>query len=277
MKKPLTLKERCELMWVRNLQQLNCYEQLVRKVSQGQSLSGVAHWAMQLGIEGEVGRWSFHTWRRYLGALEKRVGRIVVRQERVEVRPLEFQAVIEEVESQADACGHARGHTEGCREVGQQVKKTVKELDSKTMLKHCYVIQLGRVQQQLEFEQKTKFLTPDGDKNIAVLKEMADSVPKLEIGEQWMKGKDDALPYGGPFQGGLLPHPQTELSDVAKEMAQFDAVDRHLIIEATVLLDRMVQNEVAKLMARLLVLAIDTGGEVAVEETASEPAVGPDV
>ena len=103
MRKPLTLKERCELLWIRRLQQLNCYEQLVRKLSERRSLSSVARWAIQLGIEGEASRWSFHTWRRYLGALEKRVSRIVVRQERVDVRPLEFQAVMEEVERQTDA------------------------------------------------------------------------------------------------------------------------------------------------------------------------------
>lgn len=91
MRKPLTLKERCELLWIRRLQQLNCYEQLVRKLAERRSLSSVARWAIQLGIEGEASRWSFHTWRRYLGALEKRVSRIVVRQERVDVRPWSFK------------------------------------------------------------------------------------------------------------------------------------------------------------------------------------------
>jgi hypothetical protein len=269
MRKPLTLKERIDLLWVRKLQQLNCYEQLVRKLSDRQSVSGVARWAMQLGIEGEVGRWSFHTWRRYLGALEKRVTRIVVRQERVEVRPLEYQAVIEEVERQADALvAMPEAIPKAAREVWQQVKRTVKELDSETMLKHCYVIQLGRVQQMWEFEQKTKTLTPHGYKNIAVLKEIADSVRKLEIGEQWMKGKDGGMPSGGPYPSGLLPHAEPEMSKIGREMAQFDVVDRNLLREASVVVMEMIK-EASGGPFKVSGLDFDAPGKVSADKTAT--------
>jgi hypothetical protein len=243
MRKPLTLKDRCELLWIRRLQQLNCYEQLVRKLSERRSVSSVARWAIQLGIEGEASRWSFHTWRRYLGALEKRVSRIVVRQERVDVRPLEFQAVMEEVERQTDALiAMPEAIPMAAREVWQQVKKTVKQMDSESMLKHCYVIQLGRVQRMLDVEAESGVLMREGYKNIAVLKEIADSVRKHEIGEEWTRGKGGAMPYGGPYPASLLPPAEGEPSEIEKKMATFDAVDRNLIREATVRVVEMIEE-----------------------------------
>lgn len=134
------------------------------------------------------------------------------------------------------------------------MKKTARQLDSESMLKHCYVIQLSRVQQMLEFEQKTKFLMPDGHKNLVVLKDIAAEIRKLEIGEQWMKGKAGAMPDAGPYPGGLLPHGQTEQQggqdDFARRFASFGDVDRRLMQEATSRVIDMIQEEAVELGVR---------------------------
>lgn len=114
------------------------------------------------------------------------------------------------------------------REVWQQVKKTVKQMDSESMLKHCYVIQLARVQRMLDVKAESG--------------EIANSVRKHEFGEEWTRGKGGAMPYGGPNPASLLPPAEGEPSEIEKKMATFEAVDRNLIRAATVRFVEMIEE-----------------------------------
>src|SRR6266851_1152279 len=98
-----------------------------------------------------------------------------------------------------------------------------------------------------KMENQMNLLMPDGWKNIAVLKDIAAEVRKCEVGEQWMRGKAGAA-YGGPYPGGLLPHPEApekELSPMAQRLSQLDAIDRNLIRAATSHVMELIQEEIS--------------------------------
>jgi hypothetical protein len=227
MSKPLTRAERYDLLAIRQLQHLNCYAQLVRKLCQGQGACAVARWAMQLGIEGEAGQWSFYTWRRYLGALAKRVRRIVVRHERVDVRPLESDAVLEEVEWQMDALvAMPEAIPKTARKAWQQARKSLKNLDAETILKYAFVRQVARVAKMVEVEQKLGILLPEWNKNIDSLIAIGDALRKLEVGQAWMKGTDGEMPYGDPGPGERLPRREpVEPDSVEMQFNELDEVE----------------------------------------------------
>ena len=68
------------------------------------------------------------------------------------------------------------------------------------------MVQQGRVAEVLALEKKTPMLilTGPGTREITQLREIAAAIGRLEIGEQWLRGKGGQMPYDGPHPGGLL-------------------------------------------------------------------------
>ncbi|MGB2887273.1 MAG: hypothetical protein WBC04_06235 [Candidatus Acidiferrales bacterium] len=258
----LTARERFEHIWIGKLRRLPCFEQIVKRLADGRSVQGVARWLQELNPEGELKDVGFHTWRKYLYALKMRIEQNMAGVERKNPEPLAYKAVIEEFERQKE--GEFQGKDDlppAAEKIRHVVTDAVKKLDAATMLRYCFMVQQGRVETMLEIERKMKFLIPDGHKNLAVLKDIATDVMKLEIGEQWMRGRP--APLSGPYPDGSLPHPApAELSPMAQEVAKFDAVDRNLMREiASKMID---EYEEAKASGRTAVggLAADAGGKV---------------
>lgn len=54
---------------------MNCYAELVRRLTKGKSANSVSRWASSLKVEGAAGRWSFLYWRKHILALAKHVRR----------------------------------------------------------------------------------------------------------------------------------------------------------------------------------------------------------
>jgi hypothetical protein len=101
------------------------------------------------------------------------------------------------------------------------------------MLKNLFLQQQQRLEAMLELEDKMRVRFPDGCKR-NTLYEIAAEIEKLEIGEQWMPANFRNMPYVIAGYG--------ELSDLAKGMAEFDAVDRNLIYEAATRFVDMIQK-----------------------------------
>jgi hypothetical protein len=100
----------------------------------------------------------------------------------------------------------------------QQVWKHVEEvfqlIKAEKILKYAFLRQQERFEKILAAENQNtipmvRLMQSDaGTKAMIVLKDIGEAIGKLEIGEEWMRGKGggSSLPYGGLCPGGLLPH-----------------------------------------------------------------------
>jgi hypothetical protein len=116
------------------------------------------------------------------------------------------------------------------------------------MLKYAFLKQQRRVAEICKVEDTINMLLPEGLKNIRALKEIADSLVKLEIGEAWMKMKNSP---GEPYAGDLLPHGVSGARSDGKDewcirFASLSAVDRNLIRAAAVRVVDMINDEASR-------------------------------
>ena len=68
-----TPAEREELRLISQLQRMNCYLQIVRRLTEGESANSVARWASGLGVDGAARHWSPLYWRKHVAVLKKHV------------------------------------------------------------------------------------------------------------------------------------------------------------------------------------------------------------
>lgn len=185
-KKPPTTRERRERFWIKKLERLPCFEQMVKRLVGGQSVSSVARWARSLEMDCELKNAGLETWRKYINSLSIRI-RINL-EARPEIKPKAVKEIIEDVKANAGA--YDVPLTENGRRLWRLVEKAAKQLNAETMLKYCFVIQQRRVEEMVAIEQKMGMLIPDGYKNVAVLKDIAAEVLKHKLGQLAMRGKN---------------------------------------------------------------------------------------
>jgi hypothetical protein len=136
---------------------------------------------------------------------------------------------------------------ESARQVWRHVESALASLHAEQVLKYAFLRHTERVEKIIAAEDALppmmRIMQADaGTRAMKELREIGDSLRKIEIGEEWMRGKGGAMPDGDPHPGALVPHAQPELSDIAKEVAQFDVVDRNLLREAVVRVVDMIQE-----------------------------------
>ncbi len=276
-RRKLNVRERRQDIWIAKLRRQNCFDRLVKKLVGGASVSRVTRWLHDLKPEGELKNCSSETLRIYVTALANRVKENMAFVKRSNVEPLAFRLVLREMEKQKGAViDDDPPMSKAAKKVLKEVSDAVKKLDAETMLKYAYMVQQGRVEMLLKMENQMNLLMPDGWKNIAVLKDIAAEVRKCEVGEQWMRGKAGAA-YGGPYPGGLLPHPEApekELSPMAQRLSQLDAIDRNLIRAATSHVMELIQEEI-RASSHTKGLEGNAEERVAAETEMGNPDVGP--
>ena len=103
------------------------------------------------------------------------------------------------------------------KKIWNEVKKGTKSLNSEIMLKNLFRRQRQRMELMAELEDKTNARFPDGYKRVSTLRAIAAEVQKLEVGEQWMRGKCGNMPSVHQLEDG-----PEELPPMAKELLQFD-------------------------------------------------------
>jgi hypothetical protein len=211
-----SLRERRGHLWIAKLRRLPCFNQIVKKLVDGQGVARVARWCRELNPEGDFQDITFETWRKYLTALAMRVRIESKKLNRVKVEPLAYQALMEEVKRQQEVIAD---ESVGLP-VWSVVKKAARELDAETMLKYCFVIQMERVEAMLEPEEKMNLLMPQGYKEVAVLLDIAAEIRKYELGKEWMTGRKSAAdsnqrPNGTPPNEKAV-EADTPFSDVDK-------------------------------------------------------------
>jgi hypothetical protein len=279
----MTPQERTELMYISRLQRLNCYPQIVRRLTEGQSAQSVARWLVSLHIDDPAGRWSQMYWCKLLVPLVKQVKTAKEELLRAERRKTslpkkpEADSVVQKVEALTEEMMLLERIPESARQVWKHVDATLKKLNSEQILKFAFFQQTERLQRVMEMEKGMKMPLPWGHKEVQTLTQIGEAIRKLEVGEEWMRGKGGGMPCGGPYPGGLLPHSQTaEESELARKFGEFDEVDRNLMREATVRFVEMVQ-EGSRGGFKVGNLAVDAGSANRPETQVEKRTVTPEV
>jgi hypothetical protein len=220
------------MRFIAHRQRLPCYNAIVRRLTQRQSVRSLAFWLTQQNLEGPAGHWSVLYWQKLLGPLDRQVRAArerALRAERRESRhpepptPEKVEAVLAEVFTPQSLLRDAM--PESVREVWKHVEQAGDDLTSERILKYAFLIQQERVDELRATEKKLGTLMPFGHREITALTRIGEALGKLQLGEALMRGK---LPPGVT----VMPPVENE-SEITREMRQFDTVDRNLIREAT--------------------------------------------
>jgi hypothetical protein len=179
------------------LQRMNCYPELVRRLTKGESANSVSRWASRLKIEGGAGRWSRLYWRKHILALAKHVRHAKEKlRTRKPVLP-QPEAVAACVNSQTADLFAADAIPKPASQVSRHVNKALKQIDAEQALKCAWYSQIERVERLMEQEKKLQLLIPNGHKEIGALVKIADSLHEIEVGKKWLRGKDGNMPFAG--------------------------------------------------------------------------------
>jgi hypothetical protein len=243
-------RELREHLWIVTLRRCGYWEQIVRKLAAGEHVTQVTRWLMQqprrIGLQDA----GYLTLRRYVTALKIRVQENMQRIRRRDLKPFEYKAAVAVADRQMERIASPDTPQEKVErlivahgtagEIKEQVTEAVKAIDSEQMLKHCFVIQMTRVQRMLEQEEKFGILFPHGHKNILALAKIASQLRRHEVGERRMGSRAKGLDQ---YRNGLLPHPApVELTPQAQEFAKLNPVDRSLIREISMLVREMIED-----------------------------------
>ena len=123
--------------------------------------------------------------------------------------PLAFKMVMQEFEAQDDSVldDDPEMSQKNVTRIWKVVSDAVRKLESETMLKYSFMVQLARVTRIEELEERTGLPYPGMDKAVRVLKEIAAEVRKVEVGEQYLKGK---LSLPNPELPHAVPSPEAD-------------------------------------------------------------------
>jgi hypothetical protein len=193
-----TPAEREELRLISQLQWMNCYPQLVRRLTEGESANSVARWASGLGVDGAAGYWSPLYWRKHITVLGKHV-RLAKDKLRTRKPVLpKPEDVAARVEMEVANLLAAEVIPKSAARVGKHVEKALKEIDGHRALKYAALQQIGRIEKLKELEKKLQRPMRNGHKEIDALRKIAESIHEIEVGEQWLRGKGGKMPMTIP-------------------------------------------------------------------------------
>ena len=205
-----TPAEREELRLISQLQWMNCYPQVVRRLTEGESANSVARWASGLGVDGAAGYWSLLYWRKHITVLGKHV-RLAKDKLRTRKPVLpKPEDVAARVEMEVANLLAAEVIPKSAARVGKHVEKALKEIDGHRALKYAALQQIGRIEKLKELEKKLQRPMRNGHKEIGALTRIAMSMYEFEVGKSWLRGKNGRMPISTFARG-----PTNEESDLA--------------------------------------------------------------
>ena len=129
-------------------------------------------------------------------------------------------------------------------------------IDAEHVLKYALYRQIERVERLVELGEKLPFLTPKGYEEIEAFVQIGDSIRKIEVGEQLMRGKNGNMPFAK-----LRPEASIEApSDLEEGMGQFGEINLDQFREAGNRVAEMVRGVVG---GRFSIGGLDAGSEAA--------------
>jgi len=228
-----------DLLAICRLQKLPCYNEIVRKLTLGQSVRSLAIWLADQHYDGPHGQWSMFYWEKLLKPLQHQVAKAKERSEREARRkqrhppppaPEKIAEVLDKIMDPAMDVMNAMVPT--AREVWKHVDKIKDALTAERILKYGFLRQMSRVETMLQLEEKFHLLLPNGHKEIDIIRKLAAELLRLEA-------------QHGPAANMANPDAVPE-SEIAKRMRKFDEVDRNLIRRASLKVISMIQREASQ-------------------------------
>jgi len=228
--------DRLNFLFIARLQELPCYPEILRRLTEGQSVRSLSLWLTRQGYDGPCGQWKFDYWRKLLAPLDRDVraarGRTASAERRRSRHP--EPPAPEKVEEMLGEIIDPKMQLanilpEATREVWKHVAETADAITAEHILKFAFLQQARRVDNMLALEKKLNLALPNGHKDIDCLRRVGEAVLKLEGAR---------APRAEP-----LDHPPVSVSDVSRKMRQLDDVDRNLVRTAIMKVINMVQEE----------------------------------
>ena len=121
-------------------------------------------------------------------------------------------------------------------EVFKHVLGEEKRIKAIHLLTYEAIKQVGRIERMTELEAKMPFMLPNGANEIAKMTDISAQLLRYELGVEMLRGKYGMLPQAGATDSDLSP--------MAKELLQFDEVDRSLLREITVRTIELAKGEI---------------------------------
>jgi hypothetical protein len=230
----ISLNERRKLMLIHELQDLNCYEQIVQKLLAGERVTEVARWAESLQIGGRAEKWSESYWRTHLTALREKL-----REAKEQLPPMrepakEVVAVAKELQKiDEELTGKSIDYLpELIKRMVIDAREGLEALKAKACAAYLFSRIAGQIEFMISVGNKMGIPLPDTYKVMGVGVKVVDLMRKLEIGENLSRHIRDTLPIDIP------PY----AAELAEGMKQFDEVDQNLIREYGVQVFSMIED-----------------------------------
>jgi hypothetical protein len=228
-----------DLLAICRLQKTPCYNEIVRKLTLGQSVRSLAIWLAAQRYDGPHGQWSMYYWEKLLGPLRDQILKAKLRAEREARRkashppPPTTEKIAEVLDKIMDpAMDVMNAMPKSAHEVWKHVDKITEALTAERILKYGFLRQQERVETMMELEGKFHLLLPNGHKEIETLVKLAAELVRLEA-------------LHGPAANMANPDVVPE-SEIAIKMRKFDEVDRNLIRSASLKVISMIQREASQ-------------------------------
>ncbi|MGC2768272.1 MAG: hypothetical protein WB607_22405, partial [Candidatus Acidiferrum sp.] len=168
-----THAERMDLLAICRLQKTPCYNEIVRKLTLGQSVRSMAIWLAAQHYDGPHGQWSMYYWEKLLGPLRDQVEKAKERAGRAARRkashppPPPPEVIAEVLDKIMDpAMDVMNSMVPTAREVWKHVEKTLGLINTEKMLLYGFYRQQARVETMIQLEEKFHLLLPNGHKEI---------------------------------------------------------------------------------------------------------------
>lgn len=188
----LDARERRNDMLIGILRRTPIFDQLVKRFVEGQSVVRVATWVYDLKPEGPLKDGSYNSIRTYLTALRARVrNEIADHLQKRHERVVKEEEIVQTI--QAKPLPPHR-----IDRFKRTVDKALREVEAIDLLKYAFLRQEERVHEMRLLEARTQgMLIPNGYKEIELLKTIADSIAKINMGTEILRGKrllDSTMP-----------------------------------------------------------------------------------
>jgi len=254
--------ERLEKMWLLKLRRLVCYPEIVKRLTNHESIHSVTRWLERSNAGGR--HLCSESWRRYVTVLKREIEKarpkvLEVEQQATVADIKEVQNIIEEEVAEMPLSPQGLA-------LFKQVQKAMKTLHAENMLKFSFVIQQQRVQRLLNMENVTGVLARDGYKEIETLANLSAQVLRFELGNlAILRGtKNGPPPYDAVYES-------QGQSDLASRVSKLSEADRNLLIAASSKVYDMIEAEAQSERTENQGLASDASGA---EDSAGEAGEG---
>jgi hypothetical protein len=183
----VTPEQRYDLLFIARLQRLPCYNEILRHLTQGQSVRSLAAWLTEQRIEGPAGRWSRRYWEKLLQPLNQQVRAVkerAIRGERRQTRrpqpppPEKIESVLAEIVDPQMLLQDAMPNS--VRKVWKHVEDTMEAITAERILKFAFFLQEKRVHDVMALEEKLKLILPEGNKGVDILRRIGAELTKNE-------------------------------------------------------------------------------------------------